>query len=384
MRISPSSSEVPDVAVVIPLYNGARWIGETLQTVLKQTLQPSEIVLVDDGSTDGSMELIRHDFPELTLIENPIEGPGGAGAPRNYGLQNTTAPLIAFLDQDDLWHPEHLATAVALMEPASTIAAFTGMNSFMPGERPSFTDGELLAEPFSFWDHFPANTIHSPSCGIVRRSALEVIGGWPSEYSLSDLHAWLLLAAEGPMVRTHRVTVGKRTHPGSALHTLQAERTLAFAQEYLTICRATLPQPDRTHIDPAQLRNRLDAFEAALGVLEGALRGDRAFLTESARTLDLLCSSGPEASLSVWQLVFWMLGHNFTHAPIEQQLLLLKRILDYWPPVELHLTRALARTLTRNISYRSFVRYALRHPYKASTSALYQQCMVRQIEKVAS
>jgi glycosyltransferase involved in cell wall biosynthesis len=95
------------IAVVIPLYNGARFIEAALRSVQAQTLQPDEVIVVDDGSTDNGSAIVRRiaqDMP-LTLLTQPN---GGQSSARNYGIRHASADLIALLDQDDIWYPHHL------------------------------------------------------------------------------------------------------------------------------------------------------------------------------------------------------------------------------------------------------------------------------------
>jgi len=99
----------PDLAIaaIIPLYNGAEFIEEALTSVISQTLEPAEIIVVDDGSTDEGPDIVRRlaTTHRITLIRKEN---GGQGSARNLGVRHTSCPLIAFLDQDDAWYPDHL------------------------------------------------------------------------------------------------------------------------------------------------------------------------------------------------------------------------------------------------------------------------------------
>src|SRR4051794_18884275 len=108
------------IAVITPLYNGARWIESTLRSVLAQSLPAAEVVVVDDGSSDGSTAILQT-YSGVTLIKkNPSKGSNTA---RSFGLSQTSSPVIAFLDQDDIWHPDHLRRlSAALMRDVSAPA----------------------------------------------------------------------------------------------------------------------------------------------------------------------------------------------------------------------------------------------------------------------
>src|SRR6266852_4016643 len=101
------------IAAIIPLYNGARWIEQSIKSVLAQTLAPDEFIVVDDGSTDDGpciVERLSQSHP-IRLLRKPN---GGQSSARNFGVAHSKSALIALLDQDDAWYPHHLA---ALVEP---------------------------------------------------------------------------------------------------------------------------------------------------------------------------------------------------------------------------------------------------------------------------
>ena len=96
------------IVAIIPLYNGAKYIRPAIESILAQERQPDEIVVVDDGSTDngeGAAIVSELTDPRIKLL---FKENGGQGSARNFGVQNSTSSLIAFLDQDDLWYPHHL------------------------------------------------------------------------------------------------------------------------------------------------------------------------------------------------------------------------------------------------------------------------------------
>ncbi|HET8996105.1 MAG TPA: glycosyltransferase [Acetobacteraceae bacterium] len=97
----------PRIAAVIPLYNGGRFIRDALESVLAQTLMPSEIIVVNDGSTDDGpaiVEAMAQQHP-ITLLHKEN---GGQSSARNHGIAHSTAEVIALLDQDDVWYANHL------------------------------------------------------------------------------------------------------------------------------------------------------------------------------------------------------------------------------------------------------------------------------------
>ncbi|MGB7406786.1 MAG: glycosyltransferase family A protein, partial [Pacificimonas sp.] len=135
------------VSVVIPLYNKAPHIVETTDSAFAQTRPPDEIVVVDDGSTDGGLALVKTlGDPRINIFERSPPGPGGYAA-RNLAIENATGDWIAFLDADDVWHPDHLADLAAAVEASGNAAgyAFSGANVvFDTHQRPYRHDHRLL------------------------------------------------------------------------------------------------------------------------------------------------------------------------------------------------------------------------------------------------
>src|SRR4051794_8654152 len=93
------------VAVIIPTFNYARFVGRAVQSVLDQTFPPAEVIVVDDGSTDATAGVLESFGSRITVLRQQNRG---VAAARNLGVRHSTAPLLAFLDADDLWLPRKL------------------------------------------------------------------------------------------------------------------------------------------------------------------------------------------------------------------------------------------------------------------------------------
>ena len=105
---SPSGGRRLSVAAVIPLYNGGRYIDAALRSVWAQTVAPAEIIVVNDGSTDDGPAIVARlaQTHPITILTKPN---GGQSSARNMGVAHAKSDLIAFLDQDDIWYPAHIA-----------------------------------------------------------------------------------------------------------------------------------------------------------------------------------------------------------------------------------------------------------------------------------
>lgn len=108
-------------SVVIPTYNRARLIGRAIDCVLRQTFPCRELIIVDDGSTDDTVNVVRAAGPQVRLIQADHGGPSKA---RNRGVREAVSEWIAFLDSDDLWHPDYLARMAHAIEVTRGAAAY--------------------------------------------------------------------------------------------------------------------------------------------------------------------------------------------------------------------------------------------------------------------
>ncbi|MDP2851221.1 MAG: glycosyltransferase [Sulfuricurvum sp.] len=102
----------PLISIIIPLYNGERFIAQTLESVLAQTYRNIEVIVVDDASTDGGCDIVRRygaDDSRVNLILSETNF-GGPARPRNIGIENAKGEFIAFVDADDVWKPHKLQT----------------------------------------------------------------------------------------------------------------------------------------------------------------------------------------------------------------------------------------------------------------------------------
>lgn len=106
------------VSVVIPVFNGERFIKDAIDSVLNQTYEGFEIIVVDDGSTDRTGEILRAMGKKITYKYQSNTGPIAA---RNVGIESSSGEYIAFLDHDDLWYPDKLERQVAILDGHSTI-----------------------------------------------------------------------------------------------------------------------------------------------------------------------------------------------------------------------------------------------------------------------
>ena len=189
--------------VVIPLYNGGRYIAEAIQSVLRQTHVPDEIIVVDDGSRDGGPAIVR-DLAQRHPITLITQANSGVSSARNLGISRARGQLIAFLDPDDVWYPSHLEELIRpFKEARGTMPGWTygNVDQIDP-------DGELVASsvlnafqkgthPGTVMDCLRHDVLVRPSAALISRPALEAVGGFDtglSGYEDDDLFRRLIQA----------------------------------------------------------------------------------------------------------------------------------------------------------------------------------------------
>jgi glycosyltransferase involved in cell wall biosynthesis len=150
--------------VVIPAYNAAAFLGEAILSVVSQQGPSCELIVVNDGSTDATAE-VAAGFPEVRLVNRSN---GGIGAARNTGLREATAPLVAFLDADDVWPDGRLAALAEAMTPDCD-AVFGQAVQFGEGREETAPQPALLA-----------------STMLIRREACERVGEFREELKVGE------------------------------------------------------------------------------------------------------------------------------------------------------------------------------------------------------
>ena len=141
----PGSGADVTVSVVIPTRNRLAWLVRCLESVRSQGLAASEIIVVDDGSTDGTADMLRVQYPAVRVFHAGGVGPAGA---RNVGIDQATSQYVAFLDSDDLWYPDTLAQVVSVLASTRLPAMLCGRAVTFEGDdvpRPPVDDRRVTS-----------------------------------------------------------------------------------------------------------------------------------------------------------------------------------------------------------------------------------------------
>jgi glycosyltransferase involved in cell wall biosynthesis len=150
-----------EIAVIIPTYNRAHLIADTLDAILAQSYAPSEIVVVDDGSTDDTEAILARYASRVRYL--PIKNSGSCTA-RNKGVAATTAPWLAFCDSDDLWHPDRLRSQVELCSNARDVQYCFSNFRWITGNRWS-SESKFDGLPADYWG--PSRRNVSPDAFVL-------------------------------------------------------------------------------------------------------------------------------------------------------------------------------------------------------------------------
>ena len=202
------------VSVVIPVYNSGNTAIHAIESVLSQTTPCAEIIVIDDGSTDGSAELIKDRFRDRSELIHifSIEN-GGAAAARNFGISKSNSEWIAFLDSDDLWFSNKLEVQLneIINDPAiSLIGTLTTMRDFFTySSRPRGRLVVIALRTLLFKNYFQTSTV------ILRHTVLRELGGFPSNQRYcEEVDLFMRIAAKYKCVLINEVFVdyagGKR------------------------------------------------------------------------------------------------------------------------------------------------------------------------------
>ena len=191
---------MPEVSVIIPAYNSARFLAESIQSVLQQTFVDLELFVIDDGSTDDTRQVVAA-FESDPRVRYVHQQNRGAATARNRGITHSSGKYVAFLDADDLWSPEKLQKQVAVLQENSEIAAvhtasylvqLDGQNrevSRCIQRRPTFLEPTLYEELL-----YRMVIIGSASSVMVRREVLNQVGPFDEQTRISDRDMWQRIA----------------------------------------------------------------------------------------------------------------------------------------------------------------------------------------------
>jgi glycosyltransferase involved in cell wall biosynthesis len=219
----------PLVSCIVPCFNGERYLDECIQSILAQTHRPLEIIVVDDGSTDGSAQIVRR-YDEVHYHRQDNAGPGAAC---NKGVALATGSFLAFLEQDDLWLPNKTVRQLTEFEASPALLHCVGhiQNFWIP---------ELDRDAERYRDH----PVMRPVAGyvvqtlMVRRQVFDRVGPFDETLRFAFASEWFLRASDSGAVGMllPEVVTRRRLHENN----FSRQNRAASHDQFLHIVKATL------------------------------------------------------------------------------------------------------------------------------------------------
>ncbi len=199
------------ISVIMPCFNGEKYLREAIESVRQQTYPHVELIVVDDGSTDGSKDILRAYGEKITVLEQENQGPYPA---RNLGIEASHGEFVAFLDADDYWRADCLELLHKALADSDAAVAYCGwQNVGLAGGRgapyipPDYEAGDKAEQFLRAAAPWP---IHA---ALVRRSVLEEVDGFDLQWpTCMDYDLWLRIGFSRPIARVEEVLAFYRHH----------------------------------------------------------------------------------------------------------------------------------------------------------------------------
>lgn len=215
------------VSVVIPAYNAARFLAETVESLRQQTTPVHEIIIVDDGSTDETEQVVQSLGDDIIYI---WQANAGVSAARNRGISEATGEIIAFLDADDLWLPQKVENQVRVFLSNSEVALVAADRAEIDARGDLLLDSLFKKQGlYEFFAELRGNSIPQAlsrlvqvnfiptSSVMVRKSALAKVGGFDTAIRYGeDLELWARIASQYAITCLPEVLIRYRQHGNNA------------------------------------------------------------------------------------------------------------------------------------------------------------------------
>ena len=203
------------VSVIIPAYNHGKYVSEALQSAFSQTFSNLEVLVVNDGSTDDTAEILRP-LVEAGKIRYFAQENRGQAAARNRGLSEARGEFIAFLDDDDRWPPDKLAWQVAHLNENPGLAAVAGTAEVVDETGRPLRRTSCVGK-ITFENLFEASQMLSPGQCLFRSRCLNAVGGFdPAMGDADDWDLYFRLARSWQFDMLDRISLYYRKHQGNA------------------------------------------------------------------------------------------------------------------------------------------------------------------------
>ncbi len=207
---------MPAVSVIVPTYNHQEYVLATLESVFAQTFTDYEVIVVNDGSPDGTAERLRP-LADAGRIHYVEQANAGQAAARNRGLAEASGEFIAFLDDDDLWPPDKLAWQVEALRADPGVCLIAGSARVFQHDDQEICHWNREAGDLTLERLCESNPMTSPGQTLIRRPALAAVGGLrEAVWGADDWDLYFRLARRGRLVIRDRTALHYRVHAANA------------------------------------------------------------------------------------------------------------------------------------------------------------------------
>jgi len=269
-------NSLPLVSVIIPTFNRRQWIGECLDSVLNQTYPNIEIIVVDDASSDGTVEWIQSQPQYASVAVHVQPNNGGASIARNTGIEISKGEFIAFIDSDDLLLPAHAETAVAAFQKYPNLGLFCCDSTMTDVDGNVLFDGKTWNETLSEIKKYPIKTGIRPLEDVfmflncfpgftLRREVFQTLGGFVQEiFPADDCDLMLRVAGSDYQVfYFHEPLCLRREHDGQCSG---VENSVKTCQQIINALNLALKRNPELHKSSANVRQRLSDIQFELAI----------------------------------------------------------------------------------------------------------------------
>jgi glycosyltransferase involved in cell wall biosynthesis len=286
---------MPRVSIIIPSYNSLKYLPETLQSVLEQDFQDFEVIVIDDGSTDGTEAWFAANISDsrLRLITQPNQGPSIA---RNTGIAVAQGEYIAFLDSDDLWHPSKLSKQIAILDNDDDCAiVYSWLANIDQYGKPTGKIRRYFNQGMVWPELVMHNFIGCGSNAMVRSCCFKQLGLFdPATTGFVYLVLWLRIADRYPFRVIHEALVYYRQHPASLSNNWSvleksfqnvldktfssadsrkvSHRSMSYARAYLCLSWKPVQSKHRAHVESSRLLRKAVSYDPKLRLTAGYIR----------------------------------------------------------------------------------------------------------------
>ena len=306
------------VSVIIPAYNSEEYIVDTIKSVLAQTYKQIEIIVIDDGSTDGTSNILK---PYIHKIKYIKKENGGASSARNKGIVNSNGDYVAFLDADDLWRKNKIEKQMAIFKEFPDVGLVYCDSSTFDKEGVIHSSlSEIVETPTG--NVLEAMIVHNflnNSSIVVKRVCFDIAGLWNENLiNGNDYDMWLRVASHYNFWFVDQVLVDTRYHSHglSSMTDLQCENSIRIQDDFVRSLEKSINVSDKIVHKGYSYKylvwgQRLFYQEKYSEAKEKLLKSVRHNPGNFKAIIYLLKSFVPQSLINIWRSLFGSRAHSY-------------------------------------------------------------------------